>query len=155
MKSRGKSQGAGASGQSHAKERAAEGVIPVIEEEVSISRAKTKTGKAARVRIEAREEKARVPVTEVREEFSIERVPVNRYVSERSAPRTEGDVVIIPVFETVAVVEERLLLKEEVRIVRQRHEIQREEEVVLHKETPVVERRESSQDDWKQESPDQ
>jgi UDP-N-acetylmuramyl pentapeptide phosphotransferase/UDP-N-acetylglucosamine-1-phosphate transferase len=40
-------------------------------------------------------------------------------------------VVIIPVSEIVFVIEQRLLLKEEVRILRQRREMQHETEVVL------------------------
>lgn len=127
-------------------------VIPVVQEEVSVSRIVEKTGKAVRVRIESHEEKQKIPVSEIVEEISVERVPINRYVNERSAAREEGDVVIIPVFETVPVVEERLLLKEEIRIVRHRREIQREEEVVLRTETPIVERRASDQDEWSQDS---
>lgn len=128
--------------------------IPVVQEELSLSRVTEKTGNAVRVRIEAHEEKQQVPVTEIVEELSIERVPVNRYVSERTAPREEGDAVVIPVFETVAVVEQRLLLKEEVRIVRHRREIRREEEVVLRKETAIVERKTANQDEWSQDSQD-
>ena len=128
--------------------------IPVVQEEASISRVVEKTGKAVRVRIASHEEKQQVPVSEIIEEISVERVPINRYVNERTAPREEGDVVIIPVFETVSVVEERLLLKEEVRIVRHRREMQRDEEVVLRKETAVVERRASGQEEWSQDSPD-
>lgn len=129
--------------------------IPVVQEEASVSRVVEKTGNALRVRMESHEERQRVPVTEIFEEVSVERVPVNRYVDERTGPREEAGVVIIPVFETVPVVEERLLLKEEVRIVRQRREVQREEEVVVRKDAPVVERRASGQEEWSQDPPDQ
>lgn len=128
--------------------------IPVIQEEVAVSSKSEETGRAVRVRIDSREEKERIPVTETIEEVSIEHVPVNRYVDERTEPREEGDVVIVPVFETVAVVEQRLLLKEEVHIVRHRREIRREEEVALHKEIPIVERRASNQDEWSQDAQD-
>ncbi len=127
--------------------------IPIIEEEVSISRAIEKTG-ALRVRIASHEEKQRIPVSEIVEEVSVERVPVNRYVRERTETREEGDVVVIPVFETVSVVEQRLLLKEEIRITRRRREVRREEEVVLRKEEPVIERRAADQDEWSQEPPE-
>lgn len=136
------------------KQEAESRTIPVIQEEASVSRKTEETGKALRVRIESHEEKELVPVTEIVEEVSIERVPVNRYVEERTEAREEGDVVIVPVFETVSVVERRLLLKEEVRIVRRRREIRREEEVVLRKETPIVERRASKQDEWSQDAQD-
>lgn len=127
--------------------------LPVIEEEMSVSRVTEHAGRV-RVRIESREEVERIPVTEIIEEVSVEHVPINRYVDERSEPRQEGDVVIVPVFETVAVVEKRLLLKEELHIVRHRREVQREEVVVLRKERPIVERRASNQDEWSQDSQD-
>lgn len=129
--------------------------IPVVQEEASVSRVVEKTGGAVRVRIASHEETERILLTEAFDEVSVERVPINRYVSERTGPRQEGEVVIIPVFETVAVVEERLLLKEEVRILRQRREVQRETEVVLRKETPIVERRAPGQEEWSDDSPDQ
>lgn len=128
-------------------------VIPVVQEEASISRVAEETGAAVRVRIEPREERGRITATDVVEETSVERVPINRFVTERTPPREEGEVVIVPVFETVAVVETRLLLKEEVRITRRRREVPREEEVVLRRETPIVERRESEQDEWRPEPP--
>ncbi|MGE5489975.1 MAG: DUF2382 domain-containing protein [Actinomycetota bacterium] len=129
--------------------------IPVVQEEASVSRVVESTGGAVRVRIASHEERQRIPLTEAFDEVSVERVPINRYVTERTGPRQEGEVVIIPVFETVAVVEERLLLKEELRILRQRREVQRETEVVLRKETPVVERRAPGQEQWSEDSPDQ
>jgi stress response protein YsnF len=129
--------------------------VPVVQEELAISRVTEKTGKAVRVRIESHEERQKVPVSEMIDEVSVERVPINQYVDERTGSREEGDVVIIPVFETVSVVEQRLLLREEVRIVRRRREVRREDEVVLRKETPIIERRASNQDEWKQGPQDQ
>lgn len=129
-------------------------VIPLIEEEVTVSRVTEKTGNAVRVRIASQDVKQRIPVSETVEEVSVERVPIHRYVNEHTPVREEGNVVIIPVFETVAVVEQRLLLKEEIHIVRRRREIQREEEVVLRKDVPIVERRASDQDEWSPDAPD-
>ncbi|MCK0510171.1 DUF2382 domain-containing protein [Aromatoleum buckelii] len=124
-------------------------VIPVVEEEVSIERVTENTGDSVRVRVALHEETQYVPVTDVIEELSVERVPVNRFVDQRAEPREEGGVLIVPVYETVAVVEHRLLLKEEVRIVRHRREIERKEEVVLRKETAIVERRGADEEEWK------
>lgn len=128
-------------------------VIPVVEEEVSIERVAEKTGDSLRVRIAVHEETQYVPVSDVIEELSVERVPMNRFVDQRTGPREEGPVLIIPVYETVTVVEQRLVLKEEVRIVRHRREIERQEEVVLRKETAIVERREAGEEDWKPAAP--
>ena len=151
----GKSPSSRPSPKPHGKDEAHTRTIPVVQEEASVSRVVEKTGKALRIRMDSQEERQRIPVTEIFEEVSVERVPVNRYVNERTGPREEGGVVIIPVFETVPVVEERLLLKEEVRIVRHRREVQREEEIVLRKDSPVVERRASGQEEWSQDPPDQ
>ena len=112
-----------------------------------------KTGEV-RVRIVSEEEKQQVPVTEIFDEVSVERVPINEYVSERTGPREEGGVIVIPVFETVQVVEERLLLKEEVRITRHQRKVRREEEVILRKDSAVVERRAADQEEWSQDPPD-
>lgn len=129
-------------------------VIPVIEEEAVISRMAEETGKAVRVRIETREERQLIPLADMVEEVVIERVPINRYVSERTGPREEGDVVIIPVFETLAVIEQHLVLKEEIRIVRHRRAVPREEEVILRKETPVIESRAPDREEWREEPPE-
>lgn len=128
-------------------------VIPVVEEEVSIERVTENTGDSVRVRVALHEETQYVPVTDVIEELSVERVPVNRFVDHRAEPREEGAVLIVPVYETVAVVEHRLVLKEEVRIVRHRREIERKEEVVLRKETAIVERRGADEEEWKRTPP--
>lgn len=121
--------------------------IPVVQEEASVSRVLEKTG-TVRVRIASHEERQQVPVDEIFDEVTVERVPINRYVSERTGPREEGGVVIIPVFETVPVVEQRLVLKEEVRIVRQRREVRRQEEVVVRREEAIVERRAADLGEW-------
>lgn len=54
------------------------------------------------------------------EEADVRRVPVNRIVSEAPQTRQEGEVTIVPIVEEVLVVEKRLLLKEEIHIVRKR-----------------------------------
>lgn len=125
--------------------------IPVIEEAISISRAREQSGVAARVRVVSNEEKKRIQWTEARDEIFVEHVAINRFVNERSDPREEGDVVIVPVYEQVAVVETQLLLKEELHIVRRQREIVRQEEVVLRKERAIVERKDSEQDAWREE----
>lgn len=150
----GKSRRARQSARARGEDEAQSRTIPVVQEEASVSSVVEKTGEV-RVRVTSHEEKQQVPVTEIFEEVSVERVPINRYVNERTGPREEGDVVIIPVFETVPVVEQRLLLKEELRIVRHRREVQREEEAVLRKETAIVERRTPGQEEWSQDSPEQ
>lgn len=112
-----------------------------------------KTGQATRVRVVSEERTKRVPVVDVIDELSIERVPINQVVAERLPPRADGDALIVPVYETIAVVEHRLVLKEELRIVRARREVPREEDVVVREETAIIERRDTEDGDWHPEEP--
>ena len=58
-----------------------------------------------------------------RESYTIERVPVDRLISEPAAQRQEGDTLILPVLEEVLVTEKRIMLKEEIRITKSRDAI--------------------------------
>ena len=126
-------------------------MIPVIEETPAVSHVSEATGAAVRVRVVSEKEQRLLATTETVAELVVERVPVNRFVDQRSGPREEDGVVVVPVFETVAVLETRLLLREELRIVRRRREVPRETEVVLHKERAIVERRDSAAGEWREE----
>jgi uncharacterized protein (TIGR02271 family) len=53
-----------------------------------------------------------------REEVEINHVPVNRVVSEREAPRHEGETLIVPIYEEEIVVTKRLVLREELQVRR-------------------------------------
>ena len=67
-------------------------------------------------------------------------VPVNRVVDGPVVPRQEGDTLILSVLEEVLVVERRLVLKEEVRVVRTRVTEPATQRVTLRREEIVVER---------------
>jgi uncharacterized protein (TIGR02271 family) len=60
-----------------------------------------------------------LPGTVLREDVTVQRVPINEYVDATPPIRYEDDTVIIPVMEEVLVVQKRLLLREEV-VVRKR-----------------------------------
>jgi uncharacterized protein (TIGR02271 family) len=77
-----------------------------------------------------------VPLAE--EEVAVERVPVNRFVSAVQPVRQDGDVTVVPVYEEVLVVERRLMLKEEVRVRRQRRVRHERQEVELRTEDVQV-----------------
>lgn len=119
--------------------QAAAVVIPVMAERLDVSRRVTETG-TVRLRkvVQEREELVEQPLT--RETVSVERVPVNRVVDGPVAPRQEGDTLILPVLEEVLVVERRLVLKEEVRVVRTRVTEPTSQRVTLRTEEIVVER---------------
>lgn len=129
-------------------------MIPVLTEELRVDKITEKTGRALRVRVTTQEETQRVPLSDHVEELSVERVPVNRFVDARVPVREEGDVLIVPVYETVAVVEQRLLLREELRITRRQRAVTREEEVVLRREVAIVERRDTPDGEWRADEAD-
>ena len=114
-------------------------VVPVIVEEVDIRKRQWETG-GVRVGIDVREREELVDQPLVREEVSVERVPVNRVVTEAPAVRVEGNTTIVPVLEEVLVVEKRLVLKEEVRITKRKFEAHEPQKVLLKTEELRIER---------------
>jgi uncharacterized protein (TIGR02271 family) len=113
-------------------------VIPVIREEVRVSRREVEHG-GVRVhkRVEEREELVEQPI--YREEVTVERVMLGRPVEAPIAPRQEGDTLIIPVLEEMLVVEKRLVLKEEIRITKRRFEETEQARVLLREEHVDIE----------------
>lgn len=89
--------------------------IPLAEERL---RAGTRAIDLGELRIhrhvEQQEETVRQAVT--RDDVTVERVSIDRYIDAPPAVRTEGDTLIVPVLEEVLMVEKRLKLKEELRI---------------------------------------
>jgi uncharacterized protein (TIGR02271 family) len=116
-------------------------VIPVIAEALEIDKRRVETGHV-RIRkiVHEREEVVDAPL--LREEVSIERVPIQRFVDEAVPIRYEGDTMIISLFEEMPVVEKRLLLKEELRITRRRVEAHKRVRGTLRREEATVERTE-------------
>ncbi len=115
-------------------------VIPVMAERIDVARRVTETG-VVRVRKVVHEREEVVDRAVTRETVSVERVPIGRMVDAPMEPRQEGDTLVIPVLEELLVVERRLVLKEEVRIVRQRvTEPAAPQRVTLRREEIVVER---------------
>ena len=116
-----------------------EAVVPIVQEELHVEKQKVETG---RVRLTKTVQEREVLVHEpsIQEDIQIERVPVNRWLSEPASVRYEGDIMIIPVMEEVPVVEKRLRLKEELRVTKRRITTQRTEPVRLRTEEVQVER---------------
>ena len=108
-------------------------VIPVIEEQLKIGKREIESGRViVTVSPEVHKKVIDLPVME--ETALIERVPINRVVEKTEGPRHEGDVTVVPVYEEVLVVEKRLVLKEEIRIARERRTRQDRREVELRSE---------------------
>ena len=93
-------------------------VIPFAEEAVTVSKREVETG---RVRVALTTETETVIARETLRgsTVEVERVPVGRTLAENESPpqsREEGDTLIVPLVEEVAVVVKRLVLREEVRL---------------------------------------
>ena len=94
-----------------------ERTIPLYQEHVSIEKTEAVTD---RLRVSTRVEERVVLVEEdvERGHLTVERVAVERAVSQAPEPRQEGDTLIVSVVEERLVVEKRLFVVEELRITR-------------------------------------
>jgi uncharacterized protein (TIGR02271 family) len=113
-------------------------VIPVLVETVDVKRRRRITG-AVRVTKRVQTEDNVVELRRAKETVEVERVPINREVSEPPPVRQEGDVTIVPILEEVLVVEKRLVLREELRIIRRRRETSEQYRVPLRREVADIE----------------
>lgn len=117
--------------------------IPVIQEQLIISKERVETGRVLLSK-QVVEENMSFVENIAREEVTVHRKAINQYVdSAPPAVRQEGDVTIISVVKEVLVVEKRLMLVEELHIEKQRHhdqqnisEILRKEEITITREGP-------------------
>jgi uncharacterized protein (TIGR02271 family) len=115
-------------------------VIPVVEEQLEVSRERVETG---RVRISKTIESREVVVDDPlhREKVRVEHVPINQVVTgDVPQIREEGDVTVVPILEERVVTRTELVLVEEVRIHRDRSEYHDPQTVTLRKEVVAVER---------------
>ena len=114
-------------------------VVPVIEEELRVGKRVVETGRVRVTKtVSEHEEVLDEPL--MREEYDVERVPVDEFVDAPVGPRQEGETLIVPVLEEVLVVEKRLLVREELRITRRRTEGHEPQRVTLRSEEVSVER---------------
>ena len=116
-----------------------EATIPVVEEHLTIDKRVVETGRV-RIRTVVNERLARVAEDLERDDVTIERVAVNREVTELPQTREEDGVLIVPILEEVVVVEKRLFLKEELRIHRNRKRERVDEAVRLRTMSAEVQR---------------
>lgn len=114
-------------------------VIPVIQEQATISKRIVETGKV-RIAKHVREYEEVVDVPHYQEEVRVERVPVNEFVDEAPSVRTEGDVTIIPIIEERYVMEKRLFVAEELHIRKDRKESHNPQTLKVLKEEVEVTR---------------
>ena len=120
-------------------ESADETVVPVLEEQVIAGAKPVKTGA---VRVEKRVEKhlRKIETPLWREAVEVRRVPVNRTVTEMPQIRKQGERTIIPVVEEDLVISKRLVLREEIHLIRHRTKERVSKEVALNRESAIVHR---------------
>ena len=82
----------------------------------------------------------RVQAPLLHEDVEVRHVPMNRVVSEAPRVRRKGDTVIVPVVEEQLVVTKRLVLKEEIHLIKRRTKDRFEKEVEFSRETAEVHR---------------
>lgn len=117
--------------------------IPVIEEQLVISKKIVESGKVV-VSKTVREftESVDIPITN--EHVEVNRIAINQYVDEAPpALRQEGNKTIIPILKEVLVVEKKLLLVEEVHITRKQVKTTTTRQEILRKEEVSISRTES------------
>lgn len=114
-------------------------VIPVIQEQATVSKRVVETGRV-RISKHVREYEEILDVPHFQEEVRVERVPVEKFVDEAPVVRTEGDVTIIPVVEERCVMEKRLFVVEELHVRKERRESHNPQTVKVLKEHVEVER---------------
>lgn len=114
-------------------------VVPVIEEELVTGTRLVKTG-SVRVRKEVERIQKEVEIPSLRDSVRVTRIPVNRVVTAVPEVREEGGILIVPVVEEKIVIQKRLVLKEEIHIIRERVEERVKKSVTLERERAIVER---------------
>ena len=119
-----------------------ETAIPLAEERAVVAKREVETG---RVRVALTTETETVTARETLRgrRVEVERVPVNRTLPEgEPAPqsREEGDTLVVPVVEEVAVVVKRLVVREEVRLRFLPVETPFEQEVSVRRQRATVDR---------------
>ncbi len=111
--------------------------VPVIEEQIKVSKKIVETGRVQLSKqITEEEEIASIPL--IHEEISVEHIPINQMVEVAPSIRYEGDTMIIPILREVAVVEKRIVLVEELRVTKKQIHTESTEKVTLRKETITV-----------------
>jgi uncharacterized protein (TIGR02271 family) len=115
--------------------------VPVIAESLQVGTREVVRG-GVRVHRDVRDERVHIDPPLLKTHVDIERRVLNHLLEAGPAPEPhqDGDTLVIPVVEEVAVVQRRWLLKEELRITRSQHTIHRPQEVVLRRDHVTVER---------------
>ncbi|GAC1534838.1 MAG: hypothetical protein NVS2B4_15250 [Ramlibacter sp.] len=122
--------------------------IPVTEERLHVRREVVDTGRPLRLRKQVEQAPAHVQVPVSSEVVDVQRVTIGRVVDAPPAVRQEGDVMVVPVVQERLVTRKELVLVEEIRLTRRREVAQAEADVVLRRESVLVERFDPDTNQW-------
>jgi uncharacterized protein (TIGR02271 family) len=114
-------------------------VLPVHEERLKVGKEWHATGKV-RVIKTVHEEEHLIDEPLLREEIDVRRETRDEMVDAPAGPRYEDNVLVIPVYEEVIVVEKRLRLKEEIYVSKRRTEQAAGERVTTRREEIRIDR---------------
>lgn len=116
-----------------------ETVIPLFQEELSVSKRVVPTSRVQISRVTHSHEQLVDELLE-REQIEVERVAIDKPIDCMPSVREEGDCLILPIVEEVLNIQRVLVLKEEVRIRRVKGTERYQERVTLRKQEAVVNR---------------
>ena len=120
-------------------------VIPVLAEQAQVHLQRERTG-TVRVRKVVHQVTEPVAATGYREIAETTRVPVNQVVEAVEAPRTLGDLLVIPVYEERLV--RQLVLVEEIHVCRRRESFEHTVATSLRREEVIMERLDPATHEW-------
>ncbi|MEO8014811.1 YsnF/AvaK domain-containing protein [Polaromonas sp.] len=120
-------------------------VIPVLAEQAQVHLEREHTG-TVRVRKVVHQVTEPLAAQGYREVVETTRVPVNQVVEATEAPRTLGDLLVIPVYEERLV--KQLVLVEEIHVRRRRESFEHTVAASLRREEVVIERLDPVTQQW-------
>lgn len=120
-------------------------VIPVLAEQAQVHLQREHTG-TVRVRKVVHQVTEPVAAEGYREVVETTRVAVNQVVEATEAPRTVGDLLVIPVYEERLV--RQLVLVEEIHVRRRREAFEHTVATSLRREEVIVERLDAASQQW-------
>ncbi len=113
--------------------------IPIIEEQLAVSKQLIETGRVRLVKT-VREDEQTIHIPLVAEQIDVERVAIDRYVDEAPTTRLEGDTTIYSVLKEEYILQKRLRLVEEIRVTRRQIQTTDTQHIRLRREEVSVER---------------
>lgn len=114
-------------------------IIPVIAEFLRVDKQTVETGRVVLHKtVHVESQTVDIPLRE--EQLNVQRVAVNRYVDEAPPVRQEGDTLIVSIVREELVVTKRLLLVEELHVLKQVQTTHTPQTVELRREEITYER---------------